>query len=195
MGEYHHPQITQTLQETLKSFAVRHPDKKIIVFSEFMEEWGFDPEKAPLFKQYILPLEKAGISWVGLKESCPMKATVLSEEYNMPVQAILMGLKTRNEHWISIIKKWRQKYPDALFIIHAGAAHVDYWEPYSVSQRFTQEESFVIHFIPFFNGFFQYASEPFHQATNYIFYRPGVLRWKTPRAARLAGFDMQVILP
>lgn len=196
IGEYHNEKITRHIQDTLKAFALSHPDKKIIVFSEFTDEWGFEQaEGNPLFQQYISPLEEAGIAWVGLKEPCPLKMAVLSDEYNMPVQATLMGLKTRNAHWLTILQQWRKENPDALFVIHAGAAHVDYQEPFSVSTHFPAQETFVLHVIPFFKSFSQYAWDFFHHATNYIFYRPGLLRWKTPRTARLAGFDMQVILP
>ena len=196
MGEYHYQQITKHLMDALTAFVQLYPDKKIIVFSEFADEWGFEQSAGnPSLMPYIQPLEKAGITWVGLKEPAPLKTAILSDEYNMPVQATLKGIKARNTHWLSILKQWRKEHPDALFIIHAGGGHTDYQEAFSVSARFPAEETFVLEFIPYFNGFSQYALEPFHHATNYIFYRPGILRWQTPRAAHLAGFDMQVMIP
>lgn len=196
MGEYHNENLTLALQETLKEFVKLHPEKEIIVFSEFTDEWGFEQaEDSPLFNQYIAPLQEAGIRWVGLKEFGPLKLAVISDEYCSSVQSTLMGIKTRNEHWVSILKKWRQEHPNAVFVVHAGVGHVDYWEAFSVSARFPRQESFVLSFIPFEKSPSAYIEEPFHLATRYRFYRPGLLQWKTPRAAHLAGFDMQVILP
>lgn len=194
MGEYHYEPVTRHLQETLKAFVAMHPDKQIFVFSEFTDEWGFEQyEGNPIFENYITPLQQAGIAWVGLKELNPPQTAVLDSEYNTPVQTTLLGMKTRNAHWASVLKNWRKEYPDAIFIVHAGSAHTDYNEPFSLAQQFPAKETFVLHFLPFHQNVPLYSYELFHNITNFVFYRPGILRWKSSRAARLAGFDMQVI--
>ncbi len=195
MGEYHYEPVTRHLQETLKAFVAMHPEKQIFVFSEFTDEWGLEQyEGHPVFEYYIGPLQAAGIKWVGFKEPVPPKLALLDKEYNEPVQTTLLGMKTRNAHWANVLKNWRKEYPDAIFIVHAGSAHTDYNEPFSLAQQFPAQETFVMHFMPFHENLQNSGYEPFHKTTNYLFYRPGLLTWQNARAARLAGFDMQNII-
>ena len=194
MGEYHEDFLSLAIQQTIVAYARQHPEKKLIVFSEFIDD---DADRIIItaladntpFSLYI----QNGIPWEGLEEYVPLEIQMLGRELGIPLSAILQGIRTRNEHWTSILKNFRQKYPDAVFFIHSGSLHSDYQEPYSVSTSFNPQESFVMQFIP--HPKYMRNFEKFHMVTRGKYLRPGTLIWQKPEFARMAGFDVQVILP
>lgn len=53
------------------------------------------------------------------------------------------GMRVRNADWYQAIAEYRKEMPDALFIVYAGAAHLDYSYLSSLSRRFPREETFI----------------------------------------------------
>lgn len=184
MGEYHKRELTLHLQNTIIAYARLHPDKKIFVFTEFAQENIFSFAENPfLLEVYTAVFNEEKIPWVGLEESAPLRLCAVQDPLGC-----LQGMKARNTHWIQILKSYREKYPDAVFFIHAGGAHVEYTAPYSLPQAFQRKECFVIDFVPM-----GLQKEPFHVATRHDFYREGTLIFNHPRYSTWAGFDVQSI--
>lgn len=198
MGEYHENYLSLKIQQTVVEYSRLHPEKTIIVFSEFAHE-EMTPQDLNeytaniLFSQYM----KNDIPWVGLEEVVPQEILLVAEDLRWPPQASLTGIKARNEHWIAKLKEYRQKYPDAVFFIHSGSLHSGYQEPFSVSTAFKPQESFVMQFIPLVGNLPDYPlnTEKFHIVTRAKYLRPGTLIWTNKEFARMTGFDVQVILP
>lgn len=197
MGEYHDDDISSQLQQTIVEYARIHPEKEIIIFSEFAPETQKSiPWWNPVLKAYFSRYNKAGLRWVGLEEEYPLQIEILAYEKE-PIfpQGMLTGMKARNTHWIATLKSYRQKYPNAVFFIHSGSAHTDYQEPYTVSAAFKRDESFVMQFIPANDRYVNMKQfEKFHSITQGKYLHEGVLKWKNKDLAHMAGFDVQVLL-
>lgn len=97
----------------------------------------------------------------------------------------LSGLYLRNQAWLRVIRQYRQKYPDALFIIHAGAWHTGYIMPFSLAQSFAPQETFVALFMKEDYTLLNLFSRGRLSAPR--------LGWKDKHLARVAGFDVQLL--
>lgn len=198
IGEYHNKNIQYAVEKLLKAYRIKYPTVPIIVLTEFLPDsypylltaTGEPHFYLRYFKEF---LESQNIQLAGLEEGDFLLDDTFSPAG--PVGNSASGLAARNAHWINRIKAWRKAYPDAVFFIYAGGGHVGYEYPGSVSQAF--KDGFVISFVPlpmrhapelFFH------SEMFHAFTKGRFFKQGVLFWKDPRLARLAGFDVQILL-
>ena len=198
MGEYHnHYQLTRKLQQTIVAYKRLYPEKQVIVLSEFAADsyphfWKLYFGH-PLYTDFLVD---AGLPVAGLEKEPVNGLKRVARELEMPVERTLPGLQARNNHWAARIRAWRKKYPDAVFFIHTGNAHIGYHEPSSVARTTPQKETFVMQFLPanFYKGTLD-RMEFFHQTTNGRYYRPGILAAQTDEAAHLAGFNAQVILP
>lgn len=200
LGEYHgYPDLTQTLQQTVLEYKRLHPGKQIVVFSEFIKD-SFPafvkPDVlawAPMFDCYAGYFYYAGLPVAGLEEEPPLKLFALLRQ---DPHETLLGMRTRNAHWSERLRQWREKYPDAVFFIHAGGAHVGYHEPFAVSRQFPAPETFVVQFTPaHFSAKDLREDEMFHALSKGKFYKPGTWFWTNRRYARLTGFDVQVLFP
>lgn len=89
-----------------------------------------------------------------------------------------------NTAWLQTIQNYRKKYPEALFIIHAGAWHTGYIMPFSLANAFNPTETFVVHFIASRSALLDILSD------NQV--RAPVLAWKDKNLAHIAGFDVQI---
>lgn len=198
LGEYHHyPALRETLQQTVVQYRRLHPDKQVLVFSEFIQD-AYPHFKKPntVTRFYADGFYRENLPVAGLLEEPPLQLYSVSDGLGQDPQETLLGMKTRNEHWRDMLLRWRQQYPDAVFFIHAGNGHVGYHEPFAVSLDFPAGETFVLQFSPaHFSSETLAQYEMFHAFTRAEFYKPGVLFWTSRRAARLSGFDAQVILP
>lgn len=200
LGEYHdYPDLTQTLQQTVLEYQRLHPEKQIVVFSEFLHDTYpafIKPNRladTPAFHCYAGLFYYAGLPVAGLEEAVPLELFPLLRQ---DPHETLLGMHTRNTHWAGRLRQWREKYPDAVFFVHAGGGHVGYQEPFAVSRQFPAAETFVVQFMPaHFSAKDLQEDEMFHALTKGKFYKPGTLFWTSRRYARLAGFDIQVIFP
>ncbi len=194
MGEYHEDFLSLQLQQTVVEYTRLHPDKQVLVLSEFAPDRPAEirPEDYALdtpMSQYV----QHAVPWVGLEETSPSPIKRLIVDLSTPANVTLQGIAARNAHWTQLLKAYRQKYPDAVFFIHSGSLHSDYQEPFSVSTAFNPQESFVMQFISYSRQMQNY--EKFHLVTRGKYLRPGTLIWQKQKWARTAGFDVQVILP
>ena len=110
------------------------------------------------------------------------------EPTSMSLWRTLGGVYLRNIYWRKIIEETREKYPDALFIIHAGAGHVNYTAPYTVARFFKPEETFVLEVSSRDGGLF-------HAYTKGGFDIEPILGWRDKDLARLVGYDVRILVP
>ena len=98
-------------------------------------------------------------------------------------------MRLRNQSWVKLIKKYRQKHPNALFIVHCGEFHSDYLEPFAVPLSFPEEQTFVsaVYTPAAVNQFEQLLPNPFTKIPT--------LKWGARRFGRVTGYDLRVFVP
>lgn len=203
LGEiHHHPEIQLHVEDFLRTLRMAYPRRQIFLFTEFIAQdqtWG-DTLTNDAYAPYIpiwLTANSYHIPIVGLEPTFvrPNDASslILQETAFFPPELQLKktiwgsveGLRLRNTHWIAKIQEYRQQYPDALFVIHGGAAHMDYMMPYSVSKALAGPHTLNISLVP--------ADEisEFDQMTNGLLPQR-ILKFNNPELSHLAGFDIQI---
>ena len=199
LGEYHGKNIRHRVADLLAEYRRQHPHTQMILLTEFLPDSYPDFRQAPGQPHWYLRyfqefLESQNIQFSGLEE-----IDFLTDHTFVPAAGpagnSLAGVNARNAHWVQRIKDWQAKYPDAVFFVYAGGGHVGYEYPASVSLSF--KNAFVFSFIPLpprHAPELFYADEIFHSFTRGRFFRQGVIVWKSKRLARLAGFDVQILL-
>ena len=98
-------------------------------------------------------------------------------------------MRVRNQAWVKLIKKYRTKYPNALFVIHCGKAHADYLEPFAVPLSFPAGKTFVS------AVYTPVAGNQFEQLLPHPFTKIPALKWGARRYGRATGYDLRVFVP
>ena len=166
IGETHLPvPVTTTVADLLTHLREKHPNQKIILFSEFLPQnfkwegkipdWytqefekdnfipGFSQRHIAMYER----LRPLGVEIVGLE---PMPANIIpfpefifgKDKTN--IWASLTGVKYRNEQFMEVINQARKENPDAFFVVYTGAGHSGYRRPFSLATHFKPEEIFVV---------------------------------------------------
>lgn len=167
IGEIHYfPNIRQQIASLLREVRTRYPKRPIFLLTEFLpngnENLSTDEENSP--ENYNSVWETArqeGISVVGLepqfvmdnlrtrvwyKSLSPGTHTLVSQ--NKSLWASLEGMRLRNDQYLSTIEEYHRRWPKALLIVYAGANHILYTEPYSLSQSLDGPKTFTVAFFP-----------------------------------------------
>lgn len=152
--------VQRSIFEFIQQLYLRNFNQKIVYFSELMIQEGGDPalREAVMNGMFVTPEHKQIVKWlqdknievVGLEPERvwqPTDVEVLRIDGNTTnIWSSLLGVEWRHRQWLAVIQKYRQKYPDALFIIQAGSRHVDYLQPFTLAAAFKPEETFVAEF-------------------------------------------------
>ena len=177
VGETHEfPEIQRTMPRLLALLREQQPNRKIILFTEFLPK-GFvwEGKIDPHFKWYT-DFAIAGfwdknyrtlwdhasqldIPSVGLEpaHSCLEGDLCASfvrgdservKKKEITFDASLTGIKYRNENFLEVLRTYRRMNPDALFVVYAGSRHVGYNQFASVSAQFEPEKTFVLELLP-----------------------------------------------
>ena len=184
----------------------------IILFSEFVKEGTWlrpldvhSPDAFTFLKNILTKIKDPvvrmslglGIPIIGLEPDF-VNASSVEIWQNTEVE----GFRLRNQRWLNTLRKYRQKYPNALFIIHAGRGHISYYEPFSLGKMLEGEERFVVEVgyetdrVEFMEDIM--ASGDLTDAkvhTNFVNTqreKNRVLRLEDPQKARLFGFDVRI---
>lgn len=213
IGEEHDtPEVQDFLIRFLKTYQAQYSGRKIVLLTEFLpagkEQAYIIQEKRtmdPDYGNFFVWAQAHGVRVKGMEpryvffqnafaESDPAFKTA---ESSQDLWVLSESIRLRNNFWIEQIQKWREQYPDAVFILYAGAEHVAYNAPFSVANRLPAENTFVAHVFvqrsPDENPGYDYLDEI--GGIRYPFYQQRVLSWNSPSLSRVAGFDMRVILP
>lgn len=202
LGETHHqPAIEKQILYILARYHKRYPEKKIILLTEFVLDTNVSllpkemDARVTSKRDFFNLLMKWRIPVFGLEE--PLAYSQAAQELFTEkagtafLSSTALAVRTRNQHWVKQIKAMHEAYPDMVFFIYAGLGHTEYNFPSSVAAAFPEKETFAM---DFFVGR-RLRFTPFDRAFSGVFSGPGVWYWKDTKYARLAGFDVSVILP
>ncbi len=164
IGEEHNkPAVSASILQFIKEVRARNPHRQIICFSEFILQNASVENIAK--RKALNPIEQGYFdiyNWLGRNQ---VKVVGLEPEQVKQYQTVsqwhsdgymhfekhyiwetLWGMQWRNQQWLNVLQKYRQKYPDALFIVHAGSGHTGYTQPFTLATHFNPQETFVVHF-------------------------------------------------
>jgi len=211
LGERHNfPQISSRIAQLVSGLRKR-TTRPILVFTEFLPEneiWDLSATATRFPQQAILweTLQTMGINVVGLEPKFVddnLHTTSNSFIFDKPVKqniwASFEGMRLRNSRWIILLNEARKLFPDALFIVYAGALHVSYGEPHSIADKLPQDRTFVITFYPEkvqnSKGQWEETTSPFDVRTFEQLNTQRILQFNSKKLSHLAGFDLQVKIP
>lgn len=212
LGEWHKQPDVQTFEQNFIN-QLRASGREIVLFTEFIPDngsWTFALEHDEL--AYYLPiwlnanahhtplfgLEPAYVhqnnTHFVIREETFLFPPALQQQQE--VWATPEGMRLRNEHWLSILQERRQEYPDALFIILAGADHVSYDQPYSLGSLLPQEQTQCV-LLPShaYSDPVSGKNEPFltlFDALTGERLSQRIIQFKNKPLARRVGFDIQL---
>lgn len=214
IGEIHgNPEIPHFVDELLQLLHQQNPGRKIFFFSEFLRD--LEGKDAPVTEK-IIPIsgvryrmglwktaELLDIPLIGLEtDKWPYDYDfVRTDPYETPILAgaTAEGLRIRNNHWHTILQKYRQQNPDALFVIYTGSAHSLYNFPFSLAKRFPKETTLMLDVtmeeLRFHGEFIKLTDHLELLDADHMHFPQPVLKWSSPDLIELSGFDMRVKLP
>ncbi len=223
IGEAHgYPEIHKFVAQLVGQLRAQHPTRPIILLTEFLPEnftWK-NQDKAEglpwtLHKYFITweQVRKEQVPVIGLEhpfavdDNC--KVRYLNEKGILTKQTVwasLEGVRLRNERWQKTLQQYRANFPDALFIIYAGADHVMYNRPFTLAANST-EKPFVAILYP--NQRLAYEPKgrfagtmiakpvkgPLERLVDNLDLQNPVIKWTSPDLPAIAGFDVRIKVP
>lgn len=135
IGELHEqPMVQREVLSVLRAVRKQNPTQTILLLTEFLPdtflvppEAAFPVKKFPdlygieVFKEAsALKMGVAGLEDFDFIDSLE-DLSVLSKEYS----ATTDGAARRNMYFVRRMRQLRKEYPDAVFVVYAGGAHVD----------------------------------------------------------------------
>lgn len=214
IGEVHgYAEVTQFVRDLLPLLREKHPDSKIFLFTEFLE----DPHSGgkntlerfaryPLKRLYQPIWESAreqNITVVGLEpayvsSSMVRAITMTGKSIEEMLWATAEGIRVRNEHWWQILEKYRAENPDALFVIYSGSGHSLYNYPFSLATRTPKASTFMLEVVPdklLIDGERTTKTDNLEMIKPSLSFPQPVLKWTDPHLSRISGFDMRIKVP
>ncbi len=223
IGEVHgYPEILEFVAKLLQELKIRHPNRKIFLFTEFLPEnltWNSNANvriRAPKISHIYFPVWEqalqAQIPIIGLEipaavDSC-CEMRYLNRKGSLRKQTIwasLEGVRLRNERWKKILDAYRAQYPDALFIIYTGADHSIYNRPFTLAQP--NKDSFVLILYPeHYQKFIPTGrvggtlvtnpmKGPLERLVDELDFQRQVVKWESPDLIPIAGFNIRIKVP
>lgn len=219
IGEFHKQEnIRQSIRRFLTLLRQERPEQEIILMTEFlmdnpvwydeyhMKEYDSTWETAAANNIEVMGLEKIEMRRAIDAWLLGMKIDSQGERYRFP--ASLEGVAIRNQTWVETLKKCREQHPNALIVVYAGAAHVGYNFPYSLSNLMSKEKIFVVGFYPdkgspedteiesWYPWYSQdWRVEPLEEMYQHASFPQAALYWEDPDMAKLAGYNARVKIP
>ena len=222
IGEAHgYSEISDAVAQLMKNLRQQSADTEIILFTEFLPEnftWSTHPRIAyipEIYHKYFPIWNQAlqeNIKVIGLELSaavddectvhCLDRKGTIGEQ---SVWATLEGVRLRNERWQKTLAQYRAQYPQALFVVYAGADHVMYNRPFTLANN-PQECPFVAILYPNRYRFFEATG----RVTGTLIAKPmkgpleriadldlqqDIIRWQSPDLPAIAGFDVRIKVP
>lgn len=216
LGEVHNRAgLPEQTAEFLKAYRKAFPDRKMVLLSEFLPDshplfWRpGQPVPADFFARNpefsnvvyrqgrnldmdIYGLENLQFSYQKFQEMSGLDFTVSNTAFR--------AMTVRNKYWENIIRyvmqKTRRQYPDAVFFVYAGNAHINKSSFESLPSMLQDEKPFCIELRNGFqNGFLGFL---LHKDPAVLAEVPAarLLTWKDGKNfAGLIGFDAMLLLP
>lgn len=223
IGEAHgYNEIRQSVAKLVQEIRARQPQRKIIMFTEFLPEnfkWtGRKPSitEVPEVLQKYFPIWnqslQAQTDVIGLElpnavdDYCEIRyLNHLGNLDRQTVWASLEGVRLRNERWQKTLAHYRAQYPDALFIIYTGADHSMYNRPFTLATP--GEHTFVTVLYPEryeafapsgrFTGTYvaKNMRGPLERLVDKLDFQRLVIKWQSSDLPAIAGFDVRIKVP
>ncbi len=207
LGELHDPVVAQQIPALLQALRAQNPHRQIFLFTEFLPEeaeWG-NLQKEIVYPGYYRTVFDTAlqekIRVFGLEPNFTYQTEpLLMPNSGVPVKSTLWstieGVRLRNEKSLQILQKYRQQYPDALFVVYAGSGHVAYSQPNSLGDKLVGENTLVALLCP------EYLESPQNHLRNYLttqfdtwtkgLFLQRVFQLRGKDLSRLAGFDVRI---
>ena len=215
IGEIHgHPEIPQFVDDLLQLLHKQNPERKIMLFTEFL--WDREGKEVPWSEKVIHTVsahhrvglwetaELLDIPLIGLEtDKWPYDYDFVRTDphFEIPILAGATpeGIRIRNDHWHKILQEYRQKNPDALFVVYTGAAHSLYNYPFSLAKRFPKETTLMLDLtmkeIRHGGGVVTSLTDHLEKLDPTTTFPQPVLKWSSPDLIELSGFDIRIKLP
>lgn len=211
IGEIHdYTWLQPGISSFLEALRAKYPERQMVLVTEFLprgkknmrpaRDWmrQANPEYETLFNEAT----RLGIRIKGLESNyiyfhTPPKMEIpgVTPEEEVNMWSTPEGMRVRNADWYQTIAEYRKEMPDALFIVYAGAAHLDYSYLSSLSRRFPREETFIGMVYPYVPDGKEIMTcdniDEVLPALNTVKY----LSWPSKDLRNLAGFDVRIKLP
>lgn len=211
IGEIHdYTWLQPGISSFLEALRAKYPKRQMVLVTEFLprgkknmrpaRDWmrQANPEYETLFNEAT----RLGIRIKGLESNyiyfhTPPKMEIpgVTPEEEVNMWSTPEGMRVRNADWYQAIAEYRKEMPDALFIVYAGAAHLDYSYLSSLSRRFPREETFIGMVYPYVPDGKEIMTcdniDEVLPALNTVKY----LSWPSKDLRNLAGFDVRIKLP
>ena len=163
--------IEYEIADLINKIGERFTERPIFLFTEFIQQ-GKTPTSTRSIARAISPIDnpygkkhlpvfeaafKQNISIVGLE---PPFVSHISNEMLYPSSRLdrsmwetREGTALRNQFWKQTLEKYRAQFPDAIFIVYSGSAHLDYTEPNSIGKMLkgNNQHVFLASFYPGLN--------------------------------------------
>ena len=216
LGEIHNTTLGDALPELLRELRRTQQNRQIFLFTEFLparQEWGhmdvgalYFPDQEFIWNTaYVQRIVVIGLEPYFTFQDQPqlMERNPFYQGRAMPGNNIwqsLAGVRVRNQRWMQILQEYREKYPDALFIVYAGNAHVSYSEPYSLGSRLAKQNTLVALLYPETNvwhpsGHTTVLTSKFDAWTDGKFVKDNIVQFDLPIFSRVVGFDIRIRVP
>ncbi len=205
----------QQLIALLREYRARYPQRKMVLFSEFLPSYHprfwkvgqaipaefFD--KRPDFSNEVYQLgKKLDMEIYGL-EDLRLVYTTIPAESQLPVlesNMSFLGMMVRNEHWAKIMQqvmqRIRQQDPETVFFVYAGNGHLNKAVVGSLSYNLQEYNPFVISLNDGFqDGFLGLLLKKDSDVLSEVSgeYR---VTWKEGKNfSEAVGFDVKVLVP
>ena len=214
VGVEHNPNVTKMLTDFLGEIVRtgEYAGRQIFLFSQSYGE-GFrqNPPKDEMVKELLEELVEDPVLFNAMVLNIPvigLEPSFVRSGRNFWVLNRPEGMRLRHERWLQTIRLYRERYPDALFIVYAGAGHISYGKPYSLGDALAGEKTFVTEIG--FNGIcwesdedvLRYMGgrdldvdevvEEINDLDNVLREANRVLRIEDPKESRAIGFDARI---
>lgn len=206
VGEHHDEfRVIEAVEELFRQYHTAYPGRKMIVLTEFADISIVGPKAvldnfhrrdgAVLFYAGVFErLAKQDIFVVGLDDFKAVRSVPAGSR---------VFVQRRNEQWAQIIRQWREKEPNALFFVYAGAGHTKYSSYNHMASLLPEEKGQVFTFLPAKNlnkqgTFWDYLYPAQGPALWNEFYQDSrnkvVMTLEDMRYRKLVGADVTVVV-
>lgn len=197
LGEDNHVDgALQQMQQVIKDYLTRYPNKKVVLFTSFLPDSGSSSVSSFVsrgnYAEYMLPFKSLyarGVPIVGLEEPASSHSWYEKNGVLLRGQDTAYGRFVRHTHWVKRIKEWRAKYPDAVFFIYTGAEHCRYDVPDSLPNLLGAKDNYVA----LLQEVCSVKNSFFHRWSRFQFAKPGLLFPADKKWAPIVGFDEQLM--
>lgn len=219
IGEIHnYSEIPQAIADCLAPLRARFAARKIFLFTEFLPEgYHWNPSDLPNIPKNLeihSPVWKAAqeqqMEVIGLEPDFVLKNKTFvyytnrdNEKAERSIWGTLEGVRIRNERWNKLLAAYREKNPDALFIIYTGAGHSLYNLPFSLAQTPAGGAPYVVAFYPKQMEVMDFSENipmqiitektgPLERLSGTVNFPQKVLYWDSAVLSRVSGFNARI---